>query len=762
LRRETFPRRPPSTWPPCSRRLQAPEGGRNHLASPNTTLILCIHNHQPVGNLPEVFEFAYEKSYLPFLDVIEKFPSVKFVLHNTGPLLEWYEAHAPDYLARVRGLVERGQAEILTGGFYEPIISAIPEIDALGQIEKMSRYVESTFGQRPRGMWLAERVWEPHLASLVSRAGVQYVPLDDYEFRLAGLSDSDLTGYYITEDQGYPLEIFPISKRLRYAVPFQEPEETIDILRELSERGEGLMALFGDDGEKFGVWPGTHEHVYTGGWLERFLGTLLDNSDWLETTTFAEYRDREPARGRVYLPASSYPEMMEWALPTPARRSYEALLERLKDDGTYDEWAPFLSGGTWKNFLSKYDEANVMTRKMFRVSAKVAAQARRVDLLPDTEVLTTGGRDDDLGLEPAVDAAAVALARDELWRGQCNCAYWHGVFGGLYLPHLRSAIYQQLIRAENLADSERGKRWDSLDVTDHDLDGDPEVLLESDWGNVYVAPKRGGTVFELDIRRAESNLAATMSRHDEAYHYALRESGDVSHEGDGVPSIHDGVTAKEKGLERLLVPDRYPRRCAIDHVYPRGTRPDEIARGEAVDLGGFLEGRYDFEPWREDGAIGVTMRTSGCITADGTSLGIEKNIWLLTDETVRIDYALVADGPVDVLFAPEWNIAFLTANEDYVSFAHGARGPLPVGRRWTIENTDGVTFTDRLREEKITLSMMPAGGLWLFPLETASQSEGGVERVFQGVTAVTHWPLRLAAGKRASFSITLSSRQIEE
>ncbi len=202
----------------------------------------------------------------------------------------------------MRALVARGQVEILTGGFYEPILPAIPERDALGQIAKMTSYSEAVFGVRPRGMWLAERVWEPRLARTIAEAGVEYVPLDDYQFRLAGLADADLTGSFVTEDEGVPLTVFPISKRLRYAIPFGKPEDTISILRSLADRGDGLMALFGDDGEKFGVWPGTREHVYAGGWLERFLTALEENASWLETATFAEFVDREPPRGRVYLP----------------------------------------------------------------------------------------------------------------------------------------------------------------------------------------------------------------------------------------------------------------------------------------------------------------------------------------------------------------------------------------------------------------------------------------------------------------------------
>src|SRR5437764_9762072 len=35
----------------------------------------------------------------------------------------------------------------------------------------------------------------------------------------------------------------------------------------------------------------------------------------------------------------------------------------------------------------------------------------------------------------------VRQAQQNLWRAQTNDVYWHGVFGGLYLPHLRADAY---------------------------------------------------------------------------------------------------------------------------------------------------------------------------------------------------------------------------------------------------------------------------------------------------------------------------------
>ena len=96
--------------------------------------IFALHNHQPVGNLSEVLDYNYEKAYRPFLDVVSRFPQIKFSLHNTGILLEWFRQNRPDYLRLLRTLVDRGQVEIMGGGFYDPILPVIRDEDKLSLI----------------------------------------------------------------------------------------------------------------------------------------------------------------------------------------------------------------------------------------------------------------------------------------------------------------------------------------------------------------------------------------------------------------------------------------------------------------------------------------------------------------------------------------------------------------------------------------------------------------------------------------------------
>ena len=107
--------------------------------------LMAIHFHQPVGNFDFVFDKVCRNSYQPFIESLEEFPDIKLTFHFTGCLLEWLEAHKPKMLDDIKCLVKRGQVEIMTGGFYEPILPVIPYCDRLGQIVMLSNFVKKNF-----------------------------------------------------------------------------------------------------------------------------------------------------------------------------------------------------------------------------------------------------------------------------------------------------------------------------------------------------------------------------------------------------------------------------------------------------------------------------------------------------------------------------------------------------------------------------------------------------------------------------------------
>ena len=134
-------------------------------------LIMVIHCHQPVGNFDHVFEMAHAQCYKPLLDLLIRHPSVKVGLHFSGPLYEWFEQHELQTIDMIASLVERGQVELLSGGFFEPLLTSIPERDARGQVRMMNGYLMRRFSHEPTGFWLTERIWDPGLPLTLSGTG---------------------------------------------------------------------------------------------------------------------------------------------------------------------------------------------------------------------------------------------------------------------------------------------------------------------------------------------------------------------------------------------------------------------------------------------------------------------------------------------------------------------------------------------------------------------------------------------------------------
>src|SRR3712207_580660 len=121
-------------------------------------------------------------------------------------------------------------------------------------------------------------------------------------------------------------------------------------------------------------------------------------------------------------------------------------------------------------------------------------------------------------------------AQEHLFRGQSNDCYWHGLFGGIYLVHMRTATHAELIAAEDLADralrgAAGGVTHDgaaSITIQDLDLDGRPEALLSSDAQVVAVELDEGAGIGAWDVRATRVALGAVMRRRPEAYHEKLR------------------------------------------------------------------------------------------------------------------------------------------------------------------------------------------------------------------------------------------------
>lgn len=689
--------------------------------SPTFHLVLLIHAHQPIGNFEDVVESAYQRSYLPFIELLGRHPAVRVGLHYSGSLLQWIEQHHPEYFALLRELGARHQIEMVGGGFYEPVLVAIPPDDQQAQLTRMAGYIERHFGTRPQGAWLAERVWEPQMPSILARAGAAYTLVDDIHFHSAGFEPEQLFGSYIAEDAGLTVRVLPGLKLLRYLLPFRAVEESISFLRASAAAHPGGMAVMGDDLEKFGVWPGTHDHCYTNGWLQEFFSALEANSSWLATTPPGEYLSTHSSLGRADLPSASYSEMMEWALPTPSRQRLHAAQQEFS---SRPDILAFLRGGPWRAFFAKYTESNLLHKKMLCVSSRLA----RVRA----------------GKLPRRSAETLERATDLLHRAQCNDPYWHGIFGGLYAPHLRTSHWRDLIRAETLADGLASKNGASLERFDLDADGCEELLFSAPAYSAVLKPGDGATVAVLDFRPAAATLINSLMRRPEAYHARLRDTAQAQA---GVASIHDQTRVKEPGLERFLRYDRWLRHAFRLLLF----RSDKsFSDYEALRLDedpAFAAGNWQVGGTGEASAeLAYNGHLAPAVSWGMPPLRAVKRFHFVPRPRgfeVSCDLVLTHDQSQSIHLAVGIeSVVNLLAPNDPDRTISDASGHHPL--RWSgAAPAFPLVFSDGWQKLRVTIEAPTARAFWIAPIDTVSESEDGFERVYQGSQILAVWPAEL-------------------
>ena len=426
-----------------------------------------------------------------------------------------------------------------------------------------------------------------------------------------------------------------------------------------------------------------------------------------------------PPQGKIYLPEGSYREMTEWALPVDRQLQYDDLVHEMQQDPRWAALKSYVRGGYWRNFKVKYPETNDMYSRMMLVSQRLQ-QLR----------------------EQGISEEALEAARRELYRGQCNCSYWHGAFGGCYLPHLRNAVYNHLIAADNLLDPITGKpeQWVEATAGDFNFDARPEIQLRSDRLICLLAPAFGGHLYELDVRPICHNLGATLSRRPEAYHRKVL--AEQKSNGEQVASIHDRVVFKQADLDKRIQYDSHPRHSLVDHFFGHNTNLESFARGDYAEEGDFALGVFESRLRRNPDRVQAqltrqahvgqhTIRVSKAITLEAGS------------STLEIAY-LLEDLPrnEELHFGFELNFAGLPAGADDRFFFSGQQRLGQLGTQLCLSHLQEFGLTDEWLGLTLQLNWNRPTNVWTRPTETVSQSEGGFELVHQAVTVVPHWMVR--------------------
>jgi 4-alpha-glucanotransferase len=444
--------------------------------------------------------------------------------------------------------------------------------------------------------------------------------------------------------------------------------------------------------------------------------------------------------------------MTEWVLPPDETPVFVELLENARAHD--DVAARFLRGGFWRNFAAKYREINELHKQMLRVSAKV-------DAMPEG---------------PAKQAAC-----DHLYQGQSNDCYWHGLFGGIYIVHMRMATLAHLIAAEDIVDSfaaaNGGKPYGAR-LFDTDLDAIDEALLSSPGQTIAVDLNEGAGISSWDLRASRVALASVLRRRPEAYHARLIEHeqedsaagrADARAAASGGPkTIHDIVSVKEPGLSKILHYDDHERRSGIVHLLPAGggTTAAQFVSAGYRELGDFVESAYETDSLEANRLVARRVGTFQSPTGD-RPLIVEKAYRFDGDRSKpKLELAVTVENPgewpLEFELATEWNLDLLGGGHNPAAYyevgadrtAHDVGGELL--------DTRGIAFGNDYEGVRIEARAEPDARLTWFPVETVSNSEAGFERSYQGSCMLFRWPVSLARGERRTFKVAFDVAQTRD
>jgi alpha-amylase len=396
----------------------------------------------------------------------------------------------------------------------------------------------------------------------------------------------------------------------------------------------------------------------------------------------------------------------------------------------------------------------------------------------------------------------LSRAVDHLYQGQSNDCYWHGLFGGIYIVHMRMATLSHLIAAEDLADAAAaaaGGRPYGARLVDTDLDAIDEVLVTAPGQTVVVDLAEGAGISTWDLRAGRVALASVLRRRPEAYHERLVASdrqAEVAALGEAAPAvdalsaaahpaqaadavaaasggpktIHDMANSKEPGLAAFLHYDRYERRSGLVHLLPAGgaTTAVEFAAATYSELGDFVDAPYALDTLSEGR---VAARRTGSVLVDGIAqpLEVEKTYRFAggrMDPTLELVTTVRsrADRPLAFELAVEWNVNLLGGGHNpaayYEETAAGKRTRHDVAG--AMPSASAIAFGNEFEGVRVDASIEPAADLTWYPVETVSNSEGGFERSYQGSSLLFRWPVSLAPGEHRTVTVSFVATQTRD
>ncbi|MBU4134134.1 DUF1926 domain-containing protein, partial [bacterium] len=371
-----------------------------------------------------------------------------------------------------------------------------------------------------------------------------------------------------------------------------------------------------------------------------------------------------------------------------------------------EDWMRFIRGGFFRNMLVKYPESDMMHKKMLFLSRAIGFYR---------------------------DYPEFKEMQRHLFRAQCNCAYWHGIFGGIYMRHLRAAIFHELLQCQKILHKVAGGGL-HISNSGAGYSGYNEIQFCNGEYCLRILPEFGAAVSEFAEYKSCHNIGFVLRRRREVYHENLNAPGAAA-----VPGVVSGGTTgpavkadDESALKQDIWYDWYDRFSFISHFFQKDVRLFDFfkcAYGEQGDfvnqvfkpVDGSVEGELDF--------IRAGHVWCGSHFADVT---VEKKFSLRGNFVLVYNCKITNTSDRGLRFYPGTEMNLSPSSPLAASFLIGGRE----------EKCDAffdgratkVLLDDKKYGMKIEFTYSAPANIWMFPVYTVCRLEDGLKKMYQGTS----------------------------
>ncbi|MEA1962345.1 MAG: hypothetical protein U9N81_13940 [Bacillota bacterium] len=512
-------------------------------------IAFCPHFHQPHFQLYKTREEAYQNSYVPWLELLERaFENDSFFinLHFSGPFIYWIRDQKPWFQEKLQSLMASNKIGIIGGLADEPFIQLSSRSDdVLYQLQKYDEICSAFTGINApdwQGIHLVERECGEFLLREVSRAAglmdacpLYYLDAEtfyqshfsspggsaDFCQKHFGFKDpfSKTTIAHVPQEMLYFALRDEIGGQVYYSVPVHtEPryqllktgtftpedrtrikpgqylfyiKDALEKANEISERWgkkvEPILVIF-EDAEKFGQWSKDPQGDTQ--WLLEFFQRVEDDPE-LQFTGLKDYflnqgiLDTYPART-----SHSYPEWDNWM----ANRGIRGVTfgdERLRRVMSRLRLA--------EEKQNAFEEKVLDQSPVFNEGVNGDIIKRAVLESAERHQLVSNLIEEHFQPEVKADYDFIQRTRNMVYQEDPKWASRHPCYGSAPYYDMQGLAYleiaERMLRKRLIELSDKTEKQIITRVCDWDFDGLDEVLVETPWQTLCIDMKGGCIVY---------------------------------------------------------------------------------------------------------------------------------------------------------------------------------------------------------------------------------------------------------------------------